>query len=278
MDLEKNQAKKDSPPAISATPSVANSNIGTTPSTPSITTSKLYLEELEKEISKINEKSFSLLEQKIAHQEADIALLKDMIKARDFTIEKLQKELQELRSLRDREKSSAAVVTDLAGSIKSNVDSAFRSAQDPTGADFNKMVIEVKKQLAMSFLNDYKESKGMAASRLGLSLGPGMLNSPSVNMDSMQSPIQRDKNMHQNYTPNLPYTYGNFINSNTNNVGTSSLAGLKPISIPNPMIPKFHNWTPNLPPGMIYPFPNPHTQPQPPFYQPPNDNNLPNFQ
>jgi uncharacterized coiled-coil protein SlyX len=121
--------------------------------------SKVNLTQLQNEMLKVSEKS-AILEQKISHQEADIALLKDMIKARDLTIEKLQKELQDLRNVREREKASATVVNELAGSIKSNVDSGFRNVQEPTGVDFNKLIIEVKKNLAMSFLNDFKESRG----------------------------------------------------------------------------------------------------------------------
>jgi len=168
---------------------------------------KLNLPQLQSEMNKLNEKNFSLLEQKISHQEADISLLKDMIKARDLTIEKLQKELQELRSTRDREKSSAAVVTELSKSIKSSVDSGFKSVENPQGVDFNKLVIEVKKQLAMSFLNDFKDSKldkSTISSKLEMSsIGPAF-SSPAVNLDRIKQPtIQQPTIQQPNNIPTM---------------------------------------------------------------------------
>jgi len=71
---------------------------------------------LQSEMNKLNEKNISLLEQKIAHQEADISLLKDMIKARDLTIERLQKENTLLREENELLKQRIAL---LEGQIKS---------------------------------------------------------------------------------------------------------------------------------------------------------------
>jgi uncharacterized coiled-coil protein SlyX len=170
---------------------------------------KLSLPQLHSEMQKVSEKSLTLLEQKISHQEADISLLKDMIKARDLTIEKLQKELQDLRNVREREKSSASVVNDLASSIKANVDSGFRTVQDSNGVDYNKLVIEVKKQLAMSFLNDFKESRVDRSTTgkftMSTLMGPGVTASPLVNMESIPSaPMDVSANNNADHIPPPP--------------------------------------------------------------------------
>jgi uncharacterized coiled-coil protein SlyX len=178
----------------------------------------LKLPLLQSEMNKLNEKNISLLEQKIAHQEADISLLKDMIKARDLTIERLQKELQELTSLRDREKSSGMVVSDLAQSIKSNVDSGFKNVQDTNnGVDFNKLIIEVKKQLAMSFLSDFKDTK-IDRSTMGskINLGSSFMNSPA-----------------SSFNPAVPQDKPNSTISNLPNISSMNITGTPQPSIPN---------------------------------------------
>jgi len=223
------------------------------------------------------------LEQKIAHQEGDISLLKDMIKARDLTIERLQKELQELKSLREREKSSSSVVTELAQSIKSNVDSSFRTVQDTNEVDFNKLIIEVKKQLAMSFLSDFKETR-IDKSTMSSKLGASFLNSPSINLDHNQVMTQ-DKTQQ-----NLP----NISAMNISGLPPSSIPGMPNTSIPmhpNTLLP---NTNPSMLPAMVptttayYPpylvSPNykynpfygyqPQTQPSAPFFPPGSDPNM----
>jgi len=215
------------------------------------------LPQLQNEMNRLNEKNFSLLEQKIANQEADISLLKDMIKARDLTIQKLQKELQELRSLRDRETSSASVVQELAQSIKTNVDSSFKNSQEPNGVDFNKLVIEVKKQLAMSFLSDFKETKmdptKSTISKMGF--GSSFMNSPSGSLtDHIPNPlIHQDKPL----SPNIP-----------------------PVSNAIPYnLPTYPYFSPRFTPGYPHntPYYNyPPTQPSAPYF-PPTDPSIKPF-
>jgi len=183
--------------------------------------SKINLTQLQNEMLKVSEKS-AFLEQKISHQEADIALLKDMIKARDLTIEKLQRELQELRNVREREKASATVVNELAGNIKSNVDSGFRNVQEPTGVDFNKLIIEVKKNLAMSFLNDFKESRG----KLSASTISNSTFSPIERLDAIPSipstTIPPMPHFIPSISPSIPSNPTD-IHTNTNNNPTDHL-------------------------------------------------------
>jgi len=218
---------------------------------------KFNLPQLHTEMNKLNEKNFSLLEQKISHQEEDISLLKDMIKARDLTIEKLQQELQELRGLREREKSSGSVVSDLASSIKSNVDSGFKSVEDPQGVDFNKLVIEVKKQLAMSFLTDFKESRIDRTSKsLSMSTIGGFVSPPPQNLG--QPPIQ-DKPLPNLPLPanNIPYSY---------NLATNNLPNNIPYYPPSNTYPKY-----GYQPSPYYSYPS--TQPSAPAYYPTTDPN-----
>jgi len=218
LEYQKNQESKmnikrpgDPPATLPPPPAVYTASS-------SSSSQKLNLPQLQTEMNKLNEKNFSLLEQKISHQEGDISLLKDMIKARDLTIEKLQKELQELRLLRDREKSSASVVNDLASSIKSNVDSGLKNVEEPQGVDFNKLVIEVKKQLAMSFLNDFKDSKidkSTTSSRLSIStLSPSFASPPAINLDRITQPTIPDKPTISNVPPNNNIPYYNLAQPN----------------------------------------------------------------
>jgi len=227
---------------------------------------KLSLPQLHTEMQKVSEKSLALLEQKISHQEADISLLKDMIKARDLTIEKLQKELQDLRNVREREKSSASVVNDLASSIKANVDSGFRNVQDSNGVDYNKLVIEVKKQLAMSFLNDFKESRVDRSTTgkftMSTLLGPGVVTSPLVSMESIPSaPMDVSANNNSDHIPPPPPIQDKPFDTNLV-LPLNNMAYFPPFyqnSNSQPPIPKFSY-------GQVpyYGFPHtPHNQVQP---------------
>jgi len=111
------------------------------------------------ELNKVYDRSIGVMESKIYEQEGEIKALKEMIVARDQCIGQMQKELMELRNIREREKVSGEVVTDLVRNIKNNVDSGFKSVQESNGGDISKIVLEVKKELAMAFLKDFKEAK-----------------------------------------------------------------------------------------------------------------------
>lgn len=218
------------------------------------------LPQLQNEMNKLNEKNISLLEQKIAKQEADISLLKDMIKARDLAIERLQKDLQELSSLREREKSSASVVTELAQSIKSNVDSSFKAVQENTdGVDLSKLVIEVKKQLAMSFLGDFKETKidrSTTGSKIWMNSPATEVRNPSVPQDKPNPSITTLPNIASLNITGVPSTTAQT---------TSNLTNLHPgISGPAPLYnyPPYNNNFSSWKPTTTYtPTPNPFYYP-----------------
>jgi len=240
-------------------------------SSSSASTQKLNLPQLHTEMNKLNEKNFSLLEQKISKQESDISLLKDMIKARDLTIDKLQKELQELRSLREREKSSASVVSELSNSIKSSVDSGFKNVEDPQGVDFTKLIIEVKKQLAMSFLTDFKESridKSTTSSKLSMStIGSAFVSPPPpTNLDCVpqQPPIPDQIKLPTILPPHSNIPYYNLPPANN----LPSINNLPPNNLsfyPSSTYPRY-----SYPPSSSY-FNYPPTQPSAPAYYPPSD-------
>jgi len=130
-----------------------------TQATGSMNKSTNSVQDLQVELSRVYDRSIDVMEQKIHEQQNEIKSLKQTIDARDQTIAKMQKELLELKNLREREKSSGEVVSDLAQSIRTNVDSGFKNVQDSNGVDLAKLITEVKKELAMSFLKDFKEAK-----------------------------------------------------------------------------------------------------------------------
>jgi len=198
-----------------------------------------------------------------------------MIKARDLTIDKLQKELQELRSLREREKSSASVVSELSTSIKSSVDSGFKNVEDPQGVDFTKLIIEVKKQLAMSFLTDFKESridKSTTSSKLSMStIGSGFVSPPPpTNLDCVpqQPPIPDQKPPTIIPHPNtIPYYHIPTVNSlpPVNNLPPSN-NNLPNLSFyPSSTYPRY-----SYPPSSSY-YNYPPAQPSAPAYYPSSD-------
>jgi uncharacterized coiled-coil protein SlyX len=244
----------------------------------------LKLPLLQSEMNKLNEKNISLLEQKIAHQEADISLLKDMIKARDLTIERLQKELQELTSLREREKSSAMVVSDLAQSIKTNVDSSFKNVQDNNGVDFNKLIIEVKKQLAMSFLSDFKDTK-IDRSTMGskINLGSSFMNSPASNF-GINPAVPQEKPTTISNLPNISSLNIGLPPSSLPNLSTNSVSSMLPTintpGIPNANTSILPNSGSTVPISNLYypPYQYPPSYKYNPFYGiPPTQPSAPSF-
>eukprot|EP01124_Arcella_intermedia_P028026 TRINITY_DN5610_c0_g1_i1.p1 TRINITY_DN5610_c0_g1~~TRINITY_DN5610_c0_g1_i1.p1 ORF type:complete len:190 (+),score=53.41 TRINITY_DN5610_c0_g1_i1:15-584(+) len=112
-------------------------------------------QEVKGDLFKINDTSIRKMEERIRELELKVAEFEGEVQEKDREIEELRRQLVMERARNEKESLSVRAVSDLVESVRFNVDKSLE--QSSYG---NKLVMEVKKQLALSFLNEYKEAKG----------------------------------------------------------------------------------------------------------------------